>query len=180
MGGPVAEDPGWQAREETGFDPSPLVVDWERQVGTGPAGQPRIAWRPQTSPASGLAFEARVARQACPPWTFRARGTRAKIEPRIVGLHVREPDEAWQTARQRQTTPACHQHYAARSGSEATHAQAVRRCGIRRSRSIGLAKTHLQHLLTATAINVVRGSAWVAGIAPAATRCSRFAALQWA
>jgi transposase len=156
------------------------VVDWERQVVTCPAGKQSISWHPHTYPASGMAFEARLARQDCPSGTFRARCTRAKIEPRMVGLHVREPYEALQTACKRQTTQEFYQQYAARSGIEATHEQAVRRCGIRRSRSIGLAKTHLPHLLTATAINVVRVSEWLAGISPAATRCSRFAALQWA
>jgi transposase len=178
--GPVAEDPGWQAREATGFDKSQFVVDWERQVVTCPAGQQSISWHPHTYPASGMAFEARFARQDCTPCTFRARCTRAKIEPRIVGLQVREPYEALQTARTRQTTKEFHQQYAARSGIEATHEQAVRRYGLRRSRYIGLAKTHLQHLMTATAINLVRVSEWLAGISPAATRCSRFAALQWA
>jgi transposase len=180
MVGPVAADPEWQAREGTGFDTSPFVVDWERQVVTCPAGKQRIAWHPHTYPASGMAFEARLARQDCTPCTFRARCTRAKIEPRIVGLQVREPYEALQAARKRQTTKEFHQQCAARSGIEATHEQAVRRCGIRRSRDIGLAKTHLQHLMTATAINLVRVSEWWAGISPAATRCSRFAALQWA
>jgi transposase len=178
--GPVAEDPGWQAREGTGFDKSQFVVDWERQVVTCPAGKQSISWHPHTYPASGMAFEARFARQDCSPCTFRARCTRAKIEPRIVGLQVREQYEALQTARKRQTTKEFYQQYAARSGVEATHEQAVRRCGIRRSRYIGLAKTHLQHLITATAINLVRVSEWLAGISPAATRCSRFAALQWA
>jgi transposase len=178
--GPVAEDPGWQAREGTGFDTSQLVVDWERQVVTCPAGKQHISWRPHTYPASGMAFEARYARQDCTPCAFRARCTRAEIEPRMVGVQVREQYEAWQTARQRQTTKEFHQHYAARSGIEATHEQAVRRCGIRRSRYIGLANTHLQHLMTATAINLVRVSEWLAGLSPTATRCSRFAALQWA
>jgi hypothetical protein len=77
------------------------------------------------------------------------------------------------------TEPAFQHQYAVRSGIESTHEQAIRRCGLRRSRYIGLAKTHLQHLLTAIAINLVRLSDWWAGISPAKTRCSPFAALQW-
>lgn len=46
-------------------------------------------------------------------------------------------------------------------------------CGLRRSRYVGLAKTHLQHVATAAALNVVRFSAWVQGEARAATRTSR-------
>jgi transposase len=137
IAGPVAEDPGWQGREGTGFDTSQLGGDWERPVVTCPAGKPSISWHPQTYPASGMAFAARFARQDCTPWTVRARCTRAKIEPRIVGLQVREHYEALQTARKRQTTQAFHQPYAARSGRAATPEQAGRRCGLRRSRSMG-------------------------------------------
>jgi transposase len=68
--------------------------------------------------------------------------------------------------------------YAARAGIEATHGQAVHRCALRRCRYIGLAKTHLQHLISAAAINLVRIANWVNGIPTAQTRCSWFAALQ--
>ena len=53
--------------------------------------------------------------------------------------------------------------YAARAGIEGTHEQANRLCGLRRCRYIGEAKAHLQHLLTAVALNVVRLSEWWAG-----------------
>lgn len=177
--GPVADDPGWQAREGTGFDKSQLVVDWEQQVVTCPAGKQSISWLPHTSPASGMAVEARFARKDCTPCACRVRCTRAKVEPRMVGVPVREQYEALQAARKRQTTEAFQHEYAVRSGIESTPEQAIRRCGLRRSRDIGLAKTPLQHLLTAMALNLVRLSDWWAGISPAKPRCSPFAALQW-
>jgi transposase len=45
---------------------------------------------------------------------------------------------------------------------------------------MGLAKTHLQYLCTAAALNVVRLGAWWLGTPPATTRCSPFAALRGA
>jgi transposase-like protein DUF772/DDE family transposase len=102
---PVAEDPCWQARERSGFDKSQCVVDWDRRVVTCPAGKQSMSWHRHAYPASGMAFEARFARQDCTPCASRARCTRAKIEPRIVGLQVREQYEALQAARKRQTTP---------------------------------------------------------------------------
>ncbi len=45
---------------------------------------------------------------------------------------------------------------------------------LRRSRYIGLAKTHLQHLGIAAAINLVRVVAWLDGDEPAPTRLSAF------
>ena len=104
-----------------------------------------------------------------------ARCTRSKREPRIIGLQAREQYEALQAAREQQDTAEFRE--AARAGIEATHGQAVRRCGLRRCRYVGLTKTHLQHLISAAAINLVRIANWVNGIPTAKTRCSWFAAL---
>ena len=95
---------------------------------------------------------------------------------RIIGLQAREYHEALQAARKRQDTAEFRE--TARAGIEATHGQAVRRCALRRCRYIGLAKTHLQHLISAAAINLARIANWVNGIPTAQTRCSWFAALQ--
>jgi hypothetical protein len=51
-------------------------------------------------------------------------------------------------ARERQKTEAFKEQYALHSGIEATFSQGVRAFELRRSRYIGLAKTHLQHLLS--------------------------------
>ena len=176
--GPVADDPSWQARSEEGLDKSQFVVDWDRQVVTCPAGNRSISWLPSTYPQKGTVFEARFARRDCTPCPLRSRCTRSKREPRIIGLQAREHHEALQAARKQQDTAEFQESYAARAGIEATHGQAVRRCGLRRCRYIGLAKTHLQHLISAAAINLVRIANWVNGIPTARTRCSWFAALQ--
>jgi transposase len=65
-------------------------------------------------------------------------------------------------------------HDAARSGIEATISQGVRAFDLRRSRSIGLAKTHLPHVSMAAAINMGRGVAWLDGDELAPTRVSAF------
>jgi len=93
-------------------------------------------------------------------------------------MQAREHFEALQGARKYQKTEAFRERYAARAGIEGTHAQAVSRCGLRRCRYVGLAKTRLQHVLTAVAINLVRVAEWCAGTPVAKTRRSRFAALQ--
>jgi transposase len=176
--GPVAEDPGWQARAGEGFDKGSFVVDWDRQVVTCPAGKESISWLPNTYPKNGVVFEARFARQDCTPCPLRSQCTRSKQEPRIIGLLPREQHEALQAARREQTTEEFRSRYAAGAGIEGTHEQAIRRCGLRQCRYIGEAKAHLQHLLTAAAINGVRLSEWWAGTPLSRTRCSRFAALQ--
>jgi transposase len=109
------------------------------------------------------------ARQAC---------TWAKDAPRQLTVRPQAQHEAIQAARQRQETAAFTAQYARRAGVEATHAQGIRRCGLRRSRDLGLAKIHRQHLCTAVVLNVVRLGEWWLGTPPAKTRCSPVTALR--
>jgi transposase len=67
--------------------------------------------------------------------------------------------------------------YHGRAGIEGTFSQTTRNTGLRRSRSIGLKKTHLQHILSAVATNILRFVQWRMGVPWAKTRTSRFAAL---
>ena len=60
---------------------------------------------------------------------------------------------------------------------EGTLSQAIHVCGLRRAKYIGLAKTRLQHIVTAAALNVVRIGAWLAGSPRAQTRQAPFVAL---
>jgi transposase len=174
--GPVAEDPSWQARSG-GFAKGSFIVDWERRVVTCPAGKQSISWLPNSYLQNGVVFEARFARKDCGPCPHRARCTKSKLEPRLIGLQAREHHETLCAARQRQKTEEFRSQYAARAGIEATHEQAIRRCGLRQCRYIGQAKTSLQHVLTATAVNLVRLNDWWSGKPIAKTRCSHFAAL---
>jgi transposase len=82
-----------------------------------------------------------------------------------------------QAARQREQTAAYQAEYAKRAGVEGTISQAVRACGVRRARYVGAVKTHLQHVLTAAAINFLRIGHWLVGDRTAQTRLSPFIAL---
>lgn len=64
---------------------------------------------------------------------------------------------------------------ALRSGVETAYVQALRICRLRRSRSCGVAKSQLQHLRTATALNGLRSGAWLTGAPIATTRESAVA-----
>ena len=177
--GPVAQDPSWQTRESAGFAKSAFVVNWEAKAVTCPEGKQSLSWLPNTYPASGPVFEVRFARADCTPCASRRQCTRSRVEPRIVGLQDREHHEALQAMRMRQKTPEFREACAPRAGVESTHAQAIRRSGLRRARYRGLAKTHLQHVLTAAAINLLPIASWLDGVPLAPTRCSHFAALQF-
>ena len=47
--------------------------------------------------------------------------------------------------------------------AEGASGEVFRTLHLRRARYIGLAKVHLQHVLTAAALNLVRVAAWLAG-----------------
>jgi hypothetical protein len=165
--GPVADDPSWQARSGAGLTKAEFLVDWDRRVVTCPAGKETISWLPHTYPKTGMTWEARFARKDCTPCSLRSRCTKAKLEPRIIGLQSREHYEALQAARRWQTTEAFRQRYAARAGIEGTHEQAVRRSGLRRSRYITTT------WLTATATSGVARCRATDGTCHTASRKSR-------
>ena len=101
----------------------------------------------------------------------------AKKASRELTLRRAGRHEAIQAAQGRQDTPEWRTLYGARAGIEGCLSLGVRVCGLRRLRYVGLAKTHLQHVVTAAALNVVRLSASVQGEARAATRTSRLTRL---
>jgi hypothetical protein len=59
-------------------------------------------------------------------------------------------------ARARQKTPEWKRAYDLRAGAESTVSETVRAHGLRHCRYRGLAKTHVQHVLTAAGTNIVR------------------------
>ena len=73
--------------------------------------------------------------------------------------------------------PGWKRRYRVRAGVESTLSQSVRAFGMRRSRYIGLAKTGLQQVCTAAAMNVSRIVNWLDGRPRAKTRVTRFATL---
>jgi transposase len=82
-----------------------------------------------------------------------------------------------QTARRWQESDEFKALYARRAGVEGSFSQGNRRCDLRHARYIGQAKTHLQNLVAAIAINLLRVIAWLEEVPRATTRVSPFAAL---
>lgn len=177
--GPVLSDNSWQARQPDGLDVSCFAVDWEAQHVTCPAGKVSVRWTPgyDDQGAGQEVIAIQFHPDDCRTCPFRPRCTHAKTGPRTMRLRPRDQQEALQAARQRQVTEAFKQLYAARAGIEGALSQGVRAFGLRVARYRGQAKTHLQHILIAIAINLVRVVAWVQDIPQATTRQSSFARL---
>ena len=96
---------------------------------------------------------------------------------RTLTLQLPELQIALQAARQRENTAEFRDQYGKRAGIEGTISQGVRAFDLRRSRYVGQAKTRLQHLLIAAAIDLVRIHRWLVGEPRAQTRQSAFTAL---
>ena len=103
--------------------------------------------------------------------------SRTQETGRTLHLASQERFEALQAARVWYASEEGRQRYQCRAGVEGTLSQGVRAFDLRVSRYLGKAKTHLQHLLIATAMNVVRLFQWHMGDTPSMPRISRFAAL---
>lgn len=176
--GPVRTDVSWQARAGQGYDISAFRVDWEAQTATCPAGHTSVTWHPGHDRWGNAVIHVEFHQRHCRPCPHRLLCTHAKNEPRELTLKPRAEHEALLAARERQTTAAWQDQYAVRAGIEGTLSQGLRAFALRQSRYMGLAKTHLQHLATAAAMNLVRLDAWLEGIPHARTRISQFAALR--
>ena len=117
------------------------------------------------------------AKEICAGCPQRALCTRAKAQPRILQIQPQPQQEAIAQTRAHLASPEGRKLYAKRAGIEGTISQGVRAFGLRRSRSIGLEKTHLPQGATAAAMNLNRLAAWFVDRPRAQTRVSDFAAL---
>jgi Transposase DDE domain len=112
---------------------------------------------------------------ACPD---RPQCTTSATRPRALALlPTRELHEIQTRNRLDQQTDDWQQRYAIRAGIEATLSQNVRTCGLRRIRYRGLARTHVQHILTALACNLTRIADRIAEPTTTRRRSTRFHAL---
>jgi len=178
--GPARPDQSWQSRAEAAFSAADFTVDWDRRVARCPEGQESTGWFESAQrPGRRSSIRARFRAADCRACASRTRCTRARLglHGRVLALLPKREYEALAAARARASTAEGRRLYAQRQGVESTLSQGVRAFGLRRTRYCGLAKTRLQHVATAAALNLDRVAAWFAGRPLAPTRISRFAAL---
>lgn len=174
--GPVQTDTSWQAREGKGYDLSHFTIDWENKSAICPQQHQSTIW--STSAYQGHdVIHVHFSRDVCAACTARELCTQAKRTGRTLKLRTKAEHEARQKRLETQETAEFRLAYQRRAGVEGTVSQGVRNNGLRRSRYIGIQKTHLGHVLTALAVNIQRLHAWWEGKPPATTRSSHFGAL---
>ncbi|MFE2490052.1 transposase [Streptomyces mirabilis] len=77
-----------------------------------------------------------------------AGGAFAGARPGARRARLQQSDDQWRAK------------YGTRAGIEGTIHQAVAVTGMRRARYLGLQKTHLEHVFSAVALNLIRLDAW--------------------
>jgi transposase len=170
--GPVREDGGWQARENAGFAQSDFRIDWSAQQAHCPRGKVSTVWKTSRDRHGKDVLHVEFDRRECDACPCRSSCTRSRTSGRELTLRLEEQHQAIQSARERQSRPEFKAQYALRAGIEGTLSQGLRGFALRRCRYRGQDKTHLQHLATAAAMNLVRALAWVMEIPRESKRVS--------
>jgi len=178
--GPTRPDYKWQAREGSGFEAAAFTIDWENEVAICPEGKQSLSWTPAIDRQDTKVMKIKFSGKDCMPCPSRDLCIRSVKDYKRRTVSIRRPrehHEALQRARERERTAEFKAEYTRRAGIEGTVSRAVRTCDVRRSRYIGLNKTHLHHLLSATSLSFLRVGEWLMGVPKAKTRRSPFARL---
>jgi transposase len=175
--GPTRPSQGWQMQVAGAYTIEQFTVDWERQQVCCPQGKWATSWHERVEPDGAPYIIASFSRHDCQACPARPLCTQAQQQGRRLRLPPQDQYEALTAARAWYASEEGSERYKQRAGVEGTLSQGVRAFGLRRTRYWGVAKTHLQHVATAAAINIDRIVAWLDERPRAQTRTSRFAAL---
>jgi transposase len=157
--GPLSGNPTRQHRHREGYARDDFRIDFDRREVTCPQGQVSKGWHgpyPTSSPDAAPLIVARFTKAQCQPCPVRAACTTSGDGKRTVGFPPRELLELQVRNRADQQDPAWHKRYAVRSGIEGTVCEFAHGHGMRHCRYRGQPKAHLQHVLTAIAVNIER------------------------
>jgi transposase len=157
VSGPLTVNPTRQHRLGEGFGRDDFHIDFDRQQVTCPNGQVSAGWHgpyPTSELAGAPLIVARFTQSQCQPCPDKPRCTKASA--RNVGFPPRELRDLQVRVRAEQQTPEWKARYAVRSGVEGTVNEFAHGHGMRRCRYRGQPKAHLQHVLTAIAVNIER------------------------
>jgi transposase len=160
--GPVAHDTSSQAQRGQGFSAADFTIHWEAQQATCPQGKASRLWRYEQDSQGYESIRVRFARSDCDGCTVRSACTQAQ-QGRTIRIRPQAQYEALQAARAYQRTAEFKERYKRRAGVEGTISQGIRSFDLRQARYRGLAKTHLQHVLVAGAMNLTRMAKWLQG-----------------
>lgn len=176
---PMLADTSPQARAGTGFDSTAFHVDFDTHTVVCPQGQTSASWSPARQRGTAT-IVVKFDSDTCRPCPVRAQCTTASRGGRQLTVRPRQVHQALQQARAHQDSKAFKAKYALRAGVEGTIRQAIAVTDTRHARYRGLAKTHLEHVYSAVALNLIRLDAWFNGLPSDRTRTSHLTRLELA
>lgn len=173
--GPVWEKQTWQA--PNGYGIEAFTIDWENRTVTCPEGHTSNPWTMRDHRRDHKLTRVKFKRVECEPCPVHDLCT--KHNRRTLSFHEEGVFKRVNQRKQDQHTSQWRKEYGKRSGIEGTVSQSVFTLGARRSRYRGQAKTGLQFVLTAAAMNLTRVLNWQNEHAPprSKTRVTRFGRL---
>ncbi|MFD4835362.1 IS1182 family transposase [Streptomyces uncialis] len=150
--GPLSKGNAPQRKDADGFARENFIIDFDRREVTCPNGQVSGNWNelPSMAPFTVVRFDKRQ----CGPCPERSSCTRGAA--RTVNFLPRHLHKLQARNRADQHDPSWRRLYASRSGIEGTVNEIVNGHQMRRCRYRGTAKAHIQHVLTAIAVNIER------------------------
>jgi transposase len=177
--GPIRPDLRWQAKAGEGFDAAHFRIDWDQEQATCPQGHTSISWSPAIDNRKNNVIKIKFSTKDCGPCPDRTRCIQSskKYQRRTITIRPKDAYEALVAGRARENSAEFVATYAKRAGIEGTLSRAIRRCRLRRTRYIGLARVHLAHILTAVAISFLRLGEWFTDAPRVETRRSPYARL---
>ena len=171
--GPVWEKHTWQ--QATGYEIEAFTIDWENRQVICPQGKVSQPWTMRDHRRDHELTRVKFSTNDCRPCPVRPLCTRH--DRRTLSFHEQPLFEAVQTRKREQHTSEWRKQYGKRAGIEGTISQCVFALDMRRSRYRGLAKTHIQFVLTAAAMNLTRVLNWYDEKPRFETRTTRFGQL---
>ena len=171
---PARDSNDWQVKG-AGFNASDFEIDWDKQNAKCPAGQESLSWSTALDRYQNEVIKIKFSMKQCKRCELRSKCTRGVR--RTISIRTKENYLVLQQARARQKQSEFREKYRPRAGIEGTISQGVSHFDLRQARYRGMAKTHLQHVISATGLNILRYLNWQDGFPIAKTRLSHFAAL---
>jgi transposase len=172
--GPLLADTSAQARAGNGYARADFAIDYAAEAVTCPQGKTAASWNPCTQRGKD-AIVVQFSTSDCGPCPARQLCTKGKR--RQLTLPPRDLARAQAAARAAEKTTSFQADYARRAGVEGTMHQAAAH-GARRARYRGLARTRLDHVYMACALNLLRLEAYWNGTPLDRRRTSHLARLE--
>ena len=173
--GPAHLDQQWQSRHNPKFCGENFSIDWHQKKAVCPAGKTSSSLPDAKTDTAKQVVKIKFSMKGCQPCLLRADCTKSGRARRTLRFCRKSNTRVSERCMKERRPENIERNINSVPGLRAQCAQATRGFGMRHSRYIGASKTHLQQVVSATAINVVSVTNWLREVLLAKTREPLFA-----